>query len=141
MKLSTPFYRKLALSCLLLLIIWMPVWHLLLAEPTGRSVEFEWFLAAVWTLPLLLPLPGMIKGKPYTFAWANFIVMFYMIHGLTSIYAIENERWLAAIELLLCSGLFVGCILYARLRGKELGLGIPKLKADMAKEKAHFENQ
>lgn len=139
MTLTTAFYRKLALSCLLLLIIWMPIWHIFLAEPTGRSPEFEWFLAAVWTLPLLLPLPGMLKGKPYTFAWANFIVMFYMIHGLTSVYAIENERAFAAIELVLCTGLFVGCIFYARLRGKELGLGIPKLKADMEQEKQRFD--
>jgi uncharacterized membrane protein len=117
----------------------MPVWHLLLAQATGRSQLFEWILAAFWTIPLLLPLPGMLRGKPYTYAWANFIVMFYLIHGLISLYAIENERWYALVELLLSVCMFIGCIFYARLRGKELGLGVPKLKTEMAEEKAYFE--
>lgn len=139
MTLPTKFYRKLALSSHILLIIWMPLWHLLLAEPTGRSQNFEIFLALVWTLPLLFPLPGMLADKPYTFAWANFVVMFYLIHGLTSVYAVENERWYAVIEIVLASCMFAGCSFYARLRGKELGLGIPKLKQEMADEKQHFE--
>lgn len=33
-------------------------------------------LLLLW-LPLWLPMWGIIKGHPYTFAWANFIVMLY----------------------------------------------------------------
>ncbi|WJG11142.1 DUF2069 domain-containing protein [Aliiglaciecola sp. LCG003] len=141
MQLKTPFYRKLALTSYLLLLVWVPVWHLLLALPVGRTFQFEILLALVWTIPLLFPLRGMIAGKPYTHAWANFVVMFYLIHALTSIYAVENERIYAAIELLLSSGMFIGCSVYARMRGKELGLGIKKLKTEMAEEKSFFENK
>ena len=83
----------------------------------------------------------MLKDRPYTYAWANFIVMIYLLHGLTAIYAVENEAWYAAIELLFATCMFIGCSFYARLRGKELGLGIRKLKEEMAEEKAHFEGE
>ncbi|GAA6183629.1 MULTISPECIES: DUF2069 domain-containing protein [Alteromonadaceae] len=138
MKIPTSIYRKLALVSYLLLLIWVPIWHLLLANPTGRSEQFEIFLTFVWTIPLLLPMSGILRGKPYTHAWANFIVMFYIMHGLTSFYAVENERYYALIEIVLSVGMFIGCSFYARLRGKELGLSIPKLKDEMAKEKATF---
>ncbi|GAB5380594.1 MAG: DUF2069 domain-containing protein [Aliiglaciecola sp.] len=139
MQLNTSFYRKLALISYFGLLIWVPIWHLFLAEPVGRSLQFEVFLAVVWTIPLLLPLRGIVKGLPYTHAWANFIVMFYIIHGLTSIYAVENETIYALIELIFSTGMFVGCSVYARKRGKELGQGLPKLKEVMAQEKQRFE--
>jgi len=139
MQFKTSFFRKLALSSFLALLIWVPTWHLLLAEPSGRTADFEYFLAAIWTIPLLFPLKGMLEGKPYTHAWANFIVMFYIIHGLTSIYAVEHETLYALVELAFATGMFIGCSVYARMRGKELGLGIQKLKVEMADEKARFE--
>ncbi|GAC14539.1 DUF2069 domain-containing protein [Aliiglaciecola lipolytica] len=141
MNIPTHFYRKLTLVCYLLLLVWVPVWHLFLANPTGRSQQFEIILTLAWTIPLLLPFIGIIKGKPYTHAWANFIVMFYLIHGFTSIYAVADEWFFALIEIVLSTGMFIGCSFYARKRGKELGLGIPKLKDEMAKEKATFESQ
>ncbi|MEP4888727.1 MAG: DUF2069 domain-containing protein [Aliiglaciecola sp.] len=139
MKIPTSIYRKLALVSYLLLLVWVPVWHLFLATPTGRSEQFEIFLTIAWTIPLLFPMAGILKGKPYTHAWANFIVMFYIIHGLTSFYAVADERYYALIEIVLSFAMFIGCSFYARLRGKELGLSIPKLKDEMAKEKASFE--
>lgn len=139
MQSNTRFFRYLALASYLPLLIWVPVWHVFLASPVGRSPAFELGLAIVWTLPLLFPLKGMLQGTPYTHAWANFIVMFYIIHGLTSVYAVENERLYAAIELILAIGMFTGCSFYARMRGKELGLGVKKLKQEMAEEKSRYE--
>ncbi len=139
MSFNTRFFRNLALYSFIGLLIWVPIWHLFLAEPSGRSANFEYFLAAIWTIPLLLPLKGILAGKPYTHAWANFIVMFYIIHGLTSIYAIEHETIYSLVELVFATGMFIGCSFYARMRGKELGLGIQKLKAEMADEKARYE--
>lgn len=139
MQLNSAFYRKLALVSYLGLLMWVPVWHIMLAEPLGRSFEFEIFLGVMWTVPLLLPLKGILKAQPYTHAWANFIVMFYIIHGLTSVYAVENETLYAMIELILSTGMFVGCSVFARMRGKELGQGLPKLKEVMAEEKRRFE--
>lgn len=139
MSFNTRFFRNLALYSFIGLLIWVPIWHLFLAEPSGRSANFEYFLAAIWTIPLLFPLKGILAGKPYTHAWANFIVMFYIIHGLTSIYAVEHETIYSLVELVFATGMFIGCSFYARMRGKELGLGIQKLKAEMADEKARYE--
>jgi uncharacterized membrane protein len=90
-------------------------------------------------MPILLPIRGLLSGKPYTHAWANFIIMYYLIHGLTAVYAVEGERLYALIEILLCCSLFTGCSAYARLRGRELGLGIRKLKDELLEEKEAFE--
>lgn len=124
MSSQTLFFRRLALSCHLLLLLWVALWHLWLTQDNLNSV---WFLTLLWIVPLLLPLRGILKGTPYTHAWANFIIMFYLLHGLTAIYT--STEWLyALLELLLATGMFIGCSFYARLRGRELGLGLKKLK-------------
>ncbi len=121
---KTLFFRRLALSSHLLLLAWVTFWHLWL---TQDSLNSAWFLTLLWIVPLLLPMRGIIKGTPYTHAWANFIIMFYLMHGLTAIYT--SEEWFyALIELVLASTMFAGCSFYARLRGRELGLGLKKLK-------------
>ncbi len=136
MTLSTTFFHKLALSGYFGLLIWVPVWHFFLAQGIEKS---PLFIFLIWILPLLLPLRGILKNRPYTFAWSNFIVMIYLLHGLTAIYAVPEERLYAVIELVFASMMFVGCSVYARKRGKELGLGLKKLKDVMADEKAKFE--
>jgi len=99
------------------------------------------FVVVVYIIPLVLPLPGVIKGKPYTHAWANFIVLFYVIHGLTILYAEPHEWIYACIELLLAIGMFVGCSVYARKRGRELGEGLQKLSVVMDQERQKFERR
>ena len=135
---NTAFFRRLALFGYVGLLIWVPVWHFLLSQSIEKS---SLFIILLWIVPLLLPARGLLTDKPYTYAWANFIVMIYLLHALTAIYAVENEAWYAAIELLFATCMFIGCSFYARLRGKELGLGIKKLKQEMAEEKARFEGE
>ncbi|ANB22577.1 hypothetical protein A6K25_15655 [Alteromonas stellipolaris] len=133
---NTRFYRYLALGCHTLLIAWIIAWQFLLNKTLTYSPIF---ITLVYLVPLLLPYKGIIQGKPYTHAWANFVVLFYLMHGCTVAYAVPEERWYAAIEILLCVGMFVGCSAFARKRGRELGLGLKKLKQVMQEEKAHFE--
>ncbi len=90
-----------------------------------------WVLLALLWLPLWLPLVGILRGKAYTFAWANFIVMIYFVHSLTNLWVTSNTALLlAAIEFVASCLMFVGCTYYAKFRGQELGLKIPKLKDD-----------
>ncbi|WP_341501429.1 DUF2069 domain-containing protein [Gallaecimonas sp. GXIMD4217] len=105
------------------LMLWVPAWHLWLAPHPEIS---PWFLMSIWFLPLLFPLRGMIKGNPYTFAWANFLVLLYMLHSLTLLWVSPEERWLAAVELTLSLMMLTGGAYYARWRGKELDLGLKK---------------
>jgi len=106
------------------LIIFLPIWHLWLVPSTMNVVT-----TLVLTLvPLLLPLSGILKRRPYTYAWSNFIVLFYMLHGLTLIWDRPDERLYVVIELVLATMMFVGCSYFAKFRGQELGLSIRKKK-------------
>ncbi|MFT4993890.1 MAG: putative membrane protein [Paraglaciecola sp.] len=138
MTCNTTFYQRLALSSYFGLIAWLLIWHFLLTIDKNTSTVFTLLL---WILPILLPLKGLLQGKPYTYAWTNFIVMYYLLHGLTAVYVVDGERWYAFIEILLCCGLFIGCSYYARHRGRELGLGIGKLKDELLAEKEAFEGK
>lgn len=105
---------------------------------TQTSTQSVLFTVLFWVVPLILPARGIFKGTPYTHAWANFIVMIYLLHGLTAIYAVSSEWLYALLEIVFATMMFIGCSFYARMRGKELGLGIKKLKDEMAEEKSRF---
>lgn len=110
--------------------LWLlqPLWILFLSPPQLGDAYV--LLALLW-LPLWLPLYGIIKGHAYTLAWANFIVMIYFLHSLTNLWISTGmQQLLALFELILSCMMFIGCTYYARYRGQELGLKIPKLKDD-----------
>jgi uncharacterized membrane protein len=136
MTFNTTFFKRLALTSYILLVVWLPIWHFVLTEDKATSTLFTLLL---WIVPILLPAKGLFQGKPYTYAWTNFLVMYYLLHGLTSVYAVDGERWYAMIEIVLCCALFTGGSFYARLRGRELGLGIKKLKDELLEEQQRFE--
>ncbi|WGY47613.1 MULTISPECIES: DUF2069 domain-containing protein [unclassified Vibrio] len=132
----TALFRWLALGGNLALLAWIALWQLSLSpHPHINALT----LAIAWMIPLLLPLPGILAGKPYTHAWANFILMFYFLHALTLLYIDNGERLLAAVELVLTFAAFIGNILYARHRGKELGLKLTRLSEVEKQERARFD--
>jgi uncharacterized membrane protein len=136
MTFNSIFFRRLTLTSYLLLITWLVIWHFFLTIDKTTSTLFTLLF---WIVPILLPAKGLLEGKPYTYAWTNFIVMYYLLHGLTAVYAVEGERLYALVEIILCTLLFTGCSFYARVRGRELGLGIRKLKEELLEEKQAFE--
>jgi len=129
-------YRYLALVSHIGLLIWMAIWYFYLKTPQTYSFSFVFIL---YLLPLLLPLYGVIRAKPYTHAWSCFIVLWYLMHAITVMYSEPQYILHAALELVLAIGMFAGCSLFARFRGQELGNGLPKLSKVMEQEKAHFE--
>ncbi|CAH6803739.1 Predicted membrane protein [Vibrio chagasii] len=133
---KTKLFRYLALAGNLSLLGWVVAWQMTLSpHPHLDNVT----LAIVWAVPLLLPLPGILIGKPYTHAWANFILMLYFLHALTILYVDGGERLLAAVELLLTTIGFAGNILFTRFRAKELGIKLKRLSEVEKNEKAKFE--
>lgn len=115
-----------------LLFLLIPISVLWLNPPKLGS---QWVLLGLLWLPLWLPLLGILRGKAYTFAWANFIVMIYFVHSLTNLWVSSNIALvLALVELFASSLMFVGCTYYAKFRGQELGLKIPKLKDDPVRQ-------
>lgn len=135
MSLRTKQFRYLALISNISLLVWVVLWQVTLSpHPHLNNLT----LALVWAIPLLLPLPGIIAGKPYTHAWANFVLMLYFLHALTIFYVDGGERMLAVVEFALTSLGFVGNILYTRARGKELSLKLPLLSEVERQEKSRF---
>ncbi|SMY38789.1 DUF2069 domain-containing protein [Photobacterium andalusiense] len=131
----TYFARQSALLCHCGLIVFISTWQLLLSPHLHFSATV---IALVWIAPLLLPLAGMVAAKPYTHAWANFILMFYFIHAATLITINEGERSLAAMELILVTLCFVSNILFSRLRAKELGIKLKRLSQVEREERVRY---
>ncbi|MEL4430986.1 DUF2069 domain-containing protein [Shewanella mangrovisoli] len=92
----------------------------------GINGEYTLLFSLLWLVPLLLPLRGILKGNPYTYAWASFILCLYMLHALTLLYVTTDALAFAIIEVLLIGALLVAFPFYARIRGRELGLGLKK---------------
>lgn len=82
----------------------------------GLTLEqFAW--ALFYSLPLLAPLPGLLKGKRYTHRWATLCVLPYFTIGVTeSIANVSIRYW--AMSLLGASLLwFFALITYLRVTG------------------------
>ncbi|MCL1121314.1 DUF2069 domain-containing protein [Shewanella seohaensis] len=92
----------------------------------GLNGEYTLLFSLLWLVPLLLPLRGILKGNPYTYAWASFILCLYMLHALTLLYVTTDALAFAIIEVLLIGILLIAFPFYARIRGRELGLGLKK---------------
>lgn len=135
---KTRFYRKLALFSHLSLIAWMAIWYFVLGSKFEYSAVF---VLLVYIVPLLFPLHGVVSGKPYTHAWACFIVLYYFLHAITVLYAEPEFRWHAGLELALATSMFIGCSMFARLRGVEMGTSLKKLSVVMKEEKEYFEKR
>lgn len=132
---STRKLRYLALTANLSLLLWVFLWQSVISPHPHLN---NYVVAGMWILPLLLPLKGMLQGKPYTHAWANFILMFYFLHALTLLWIDGGERWLALIELGLATAAFFANILFARTRGRELGNKLKKLsQVEREEREAH----
>ncbi|WP_117235177.1 DUF2069 domain-containing protein [Vibrio maerlii] len=138
MESKTKVIRYLALTGNLGLLVWVVLWQYTLSPHEQFNPST---LAIVWAIPLLFPLPGILIGKPYTHAWANFVLMLYYLHGFTILYISPDERWLAGIELLLTTTAFISNILYTRFRGRELGLKLTRLSVVEKQERAKFEQE
>ncbi|PSW07071.1 DUF2069 domain-containing protein [Photobacterium rosenbergii] len=138
MQKKTRLLRYSAVSSNLGLLAWVALWQASLSPHPHLN---NMVMALVWMAPLLLPLKGILAGKPYTHAWANFILMFYFLHALTILWIDDGERWLALIELSLTTAAFIANILFARHRGRELGLKLKKLSLVEKEERARHEGQ
>ena len=122
---TTQFARAMALFGYFGLMLWVILWHGFISPSPHLSLTFMLILWLPW---LLIPIKGMLQGNPYTHAWSVYLLLPYFLHSGVLLWSDEGERWLAIVELLLASTMFIGCMYYAKLRGRELGLSIRKKK-------------
>ena len=121
--LSTQTHKKIALTGYFSLLIYMPVWLLIINPSESLSPPLTLLF---FTLPLLFPLKGLIQGNPYTYAWSNFVLMWYFLHSLTTLWVSPTDIIWASLELLFTTTMFISGTYYAKYRGQELGLSIRK---------------
>lgn len=106
----------LTLSGYFALIILLFLWHGFIF-PAEKQPWLKLFFIMT---PLLLPIRGLLKEKPYTYAWTSFIILIYFMHGVVESWANDNERIIALIEVYLSVQVYIGAIYYARLQGRAL---------------------
>ena len=74
---------------------------------------------ALLALPLLAPLPGLLRARAYTSAWASMLLSFYTGGYLSAAYAQPQTKWIS-IGIAALAGLeFLSLVLFVRLRRRE----------------------
>lgn len=102
--------RALALGSVIGLIVLGLSWELWLA-PTGSGT------LALKVAPLLLPLPGLLGRRLYTFRWLSLLVWLYFAEGAVRATSEGGlSQALAMVEVLLSLSLFAACALHVRGR-------------------------
>ena len=102
--------RAVAVAATLALIALGLAWELWLA-PTGRGT------LALKVLPLLLPLPGLLRLRLYTYRWLSLGVWLYVAEGAMRAGSDRGlSATLAVIEVVIALILFTACCLHIRAR-------------------------
>lgn len=99
-------WRAVALGAWLVLVLSLLVWY------RGQP-----WLALLVAAPLALPLPGLWRGRRYTYQWCSLLVLFYAGFGLTEAIATPAARLFAYVAASASALLFVACVLYTRSAG------------------------
>jgi len=102
--------RALAVSATIALFALCLLWELWLA-PTGSGT------LAIKALPLLLPLPGLVRLRLYTYRWTSLLVWLYVAEG--AVRATSDGglgAWLGGVEVALAIAIFLACATHVRAR-------------------------
>ena len=75
---------------------------------------YSWLLCVLAVLPLLTPLPGLLRGRRYTSAWATLFAVPYLAFAIEELLVVPAARWVAALSGLLVFAWFCSMILYLR---------------------------
>lgn len=110
-------WQRLALCGYLGTFILLVTWYGWLSPPQRLPI---WLVLLLVGIPLLLPLRGLLHGRPYTYAWSLFLALGYFSHAVIELYSTPSDRYLASLELALVLCWFVGAIYYIRRRKPQL---------------------
>jgi uncharacterized membrane protein len=109
--------RGLAVGGVLGLILLGLAWELWLAPTGSRFLAFK-------VLPLVIPLPGLLKHRLYTYRWVSLVIWLYFAEGIVRATGVPlgaplgTGEWLAWGQVLLCSAVFAACTVHVRWRLK-----------------------
>jgi uncharacterized membrane protein len=102
--------RTLVLTSLFALVVLVLAWNLHTSISLRRLA-----IAAVLTVPLWLPVRGLLQRQRRTYAWATLCVIPYLVLGVTEAIANSNQRLWAGACLAISFALFLLLIAYLRV--------------------------
>ena len=110
-------FRQLSLLSFFGLMITLACW-ITLAEHSDNFPTASFLALAL--LPLLLPLRGLLHGKPYTYAWNSFMLLFYFSHAVGELYSSQHFDFYPTLAVLFSTLCFISSILFIRFNAKML---------------------
>lgn len=114
MKLAHLF-RIISLLSFFGLLLSLLAW-IIIAEHSENFPTAAWLIIGV--MPLLFPLRGILYGKTYTHAWASFLMLFYLAHGIGELYSGDAIFCYPLLEVIFSSSFFISANLYIRTLAK-----------------------
>jgi len=105
-------FHGLALGSYFSLLVLTLVWHAWLFPSAYFPISLVLIVTA---LPLLLPLRGLLHGRPRSHIWVALLSMLYFVHGVGEAIANPQQRWLGLLEILFSLTLVFSATLYVRL--------------------------
>lgn len=93
------------------LLMLLMLWPTILSPPQYFPVALVLTLSV---LPLLLPLRGLLQGRPKALIWTAYLSLAYFIHGITEAGSGSTDQTLATLEILISLLLFFGCTGYIK---------------------------
>lgn len=100
-----------AAACYVALLVLQPVWLGLLPAPLGKQ---SWGLALLATLPLLLPLRGILAGTVRSMTWGGYLLVFYFVIGVMEAWSNPAQRMPALLQTALAVLYVTGLVLLTR---------------------------
>jgi uncharacterized membrane protein len=101
-------------ASLVLLIALCIAWELFVAPLRSGG---SWMVLKA--LPLLAPLPGLLRANRYTCQWASLLSLAYFAEGVVRAMSDPApSRYLAMLEIVIATMLFVSLIFLARELGR-----------------------
>jgi uncharacterized membrane protein len=109
--------QRVALACYaaLVLVLSIEVFGIVRLEPASRS-----FLWVFWIGPLLVFLPGLLRGAWKTYLWLCFVLLVYFMVTVGELFDTRTADAGEWLELALNVILFNAAMFYARWRQREI---------------------
>ena len=102
--------QLIASASLIALIFLCVAWELWLAPVRAGGSAL-----ALKSLPLLLPLFGVLRGKRYTYQWSSMLILAYFMEGVVRAWSERGAgQALALAEIMLSMVFFTAAICYVR---------------------------
>ena len=98
------------------LLTLLMLWNTVLAPSSHFPVAM---MLIILVMPLMLPLRGLLHGRPGACTWAAYLSLFYFVHGVVEAAAGPQERLLASLEIATSLLLFFGAVFSVRFSKNE----------------------